>query len=270
MAKSVKKTTATKSTAKTKKTAVAGAKKAPAAEVKKPIAAARTKKVATRDLSNVNPEFTDAFIQEVDEDVKNDNLKVIWNRYGVFIIAFVVLAVSAAISFDRIRAWKTAQNQKETETYMAAAQLRENPEDTITALQQITQNNQGIFGDFARLQIANVLFNSGKNDEALTTLQSLIDDKQVNSEVKHIALIKYATYQVDTMPQDEFRKLVEPLLSADSSWAPLANDLLAMSAIQNGDIETAKKIYEGILKIKDLPEGFRAKIQDMLSSLNDM
>ena len=268
MAKSVKKTT-TKTTAKTKKTTTS-AKKTPASEVKKTPAATRAKRIAARDLSNVNPEFTDAFIQEVDEDVKNDNLKVIWNRYGVFIIAFVVLAVSAAISFDRIRAWKTAQNQKETETYMAASQLQENPQDTIMALQKITQDNQGIFGDFARLQIANVLFNEGKNDEALAALQGLIDDKQVNSEVKHIALIKYATYQVDVMPQEEFRNLLQPLLSEDNSWTPLANDLLAMSAIHNGDIEAAKKIYEGILKIKDLPESFRVKIQDMLSSLNDM
>lgn len=224
-----------------------------------------------KDLSNVNPDLTDAFIQEVDEDVKNDNLKVLWNRYGLLIIAFVVLAVSAAISFDQIKNWKIAQNQRHTEEYMAAAQFQaENPDNTIAALQQVSQKNQGIFSDFARLQIANVLLNQDKIDEATAALESIVNDKQVNSEVQHIALVKLATYKLDTMDRASFEKLVQPLITENTSWAPIAQDLLAMSAIKNGDITTARTIYENILKIEDLPENFKVKVQDMLSSISDM
>lgn len=224
-----------------------------------------------KDLSNVNPDLTDAFIQEVDEDVKNDNLKVLWNRYGLLIIAFVVLAVSAAISFDQIKNWKIAQNQRHTEEYMTAAQLQaENPDNTIAALQQVSQKNQGIFSDFARLQIANVLLNQDKIDEATAALESIVNDKQVNSEVQHIALVKLATYKLDTMDRASFEKLVQPLITENTSWAPIAQDLLAMSAIKNGDITTARTIYENILKIEDLPENFKVKVQDMLSSISDM
>ena len=224
-----------------------------------------------KDLSNVNPDLTDAFIQEVDEDVKNDNLKVLWNRYGLLIIAFVVLAVSAAISFDQIKNWKIAQNQRHTEEYMAAAQLQaENPDNTIAALQQVSQKNQGIFSDFARLQIANVLLNQDKTNEATAALESIVNDKQVNSEVQHIALVKLATYKLDTMDRASFEKLVQPLITENTSWAPIAQDLLAMSAIKNGDITTARTIYENILKIEDLPENFKVKVQDMLSSISDM
>ena len=223
-----------------------------------------------KDTSDINPEYTDAFIQEIDEDVKNDNLKVLWDKYGIFVVLLVVLAVSATVSFEKIRSWKAEQNQQTTENYMSAAQLRENPEETIAALQQINQSNQGIFSDFAKLQIANVLFNQNKNEEAMAALQSLIDDKQANDEVKNIALIKLATYKVDQLPRAEFEALVKPIIDANNSWTPLAQDLLAMSAIQEGDVDTARSIYENILKIKDLPEGFKTKVQDMLTSLGDM
>ena len=238
----------------------------------KPAAAKETPQIkhVVRDTSNVNPEFTDAFIQEVDEDVKNDNLQVLWNRYGVFVILFVVLAVTATVSVDKIRSWKMAQNQRNIEEYMIAAQLRENPEDTMTALQKISKDNRGLFSDFARLQIANVLLSQDKVDDALEALNNLANDKQTNTEVKHIALIKLATYKVDSLSKTEMETLLQPVLAEDSSWKPLAQDLLAMSAVKNGDIKTAKSIYENILKIKDLPESFRGKIQDMLSSLSDM
>lgn len=261
---------ASKPAAKTaKKPVKAAAPKAPAKVVAQKTETQKVVRVA-KDTSNINPEFTDAFIQEVDEDVKNDNFKVLWNRYGLFVVAFVVIAVSAAVSFDKIRNWKIEQNQMKTENYMAAAQFQENPDDTIAALQKINQANQGIFSDFARLQIANVLFNQDKTEEALATLQALIDDKQVNAEVKNIALIKLATYKVDEMSKDDFAALLKPIVDADNSWTPLANDLLAMSAIRAGDIQTAKEIYGSILKVKGLPESFRTKVQDMLSSINDM
>ena len=70
----------------------------------------KTRRIA-KDTSQINPEYTDAFINEVNEDVKNDNFKVLWNRYGIFVILFVVLAVMATVSFEKIKSWKTAQKQ---------------------------------------------------------------------------------------------------------------------------------------------------------------
>ena len=48
----------------------------------------------------------------------------------------------------------------------------------------------------------------------------------------------------------------------------MANDLLAMAAIREGDLQTARDIYGKLLTVKDLPESFKSKIQEMLSSLN--
>lgn len=248
-----------------KNTTKSSAKKT--ADVK--LASVKTRRIS-KDTSQVNPEYTDAFINEVNEDVKNDNFKVLWNRYGIFVILFVVLAVSATVSFERIKSWKVAQNQANTENYMVATQLRDNPTQTLEALQKIAGDNQGIFSDFAKLQIANVLFSQDKTEEALATLQNLLDDNTVNNEVKHIALVKLATYRVDTMPRAEFEAMLKPLIAENTSWSPLAQDLLAMAAIRDGDVDTAQTIYENILKIKDLPENFRTKVQDMLNSLSDM
>ena len=251
--------------AKTTKKNVTAAKKAD--EVKQTIVKSRTKK----DLSNVNPELTDAFIQEVDEEVKNDNLKALWNKYGFAIIAFVVLAVSLTVSFDQIKNWKIAQNQQHTEEYIAATQMQSNnPENTIAELQRISHDNYGIFSDFAKLQIANVLLSQDKVEEALTALENIVNDKQANSEIKHIALIKLASYRVDTMSREEFEQMLQPLLQEKTPWSPLVQHLLATSAIQNGDVDTARAIYENILKIEDLPDGFKVKVQDMLSSISDM
>lgn len=85
MKKEEKKTQTTP--AKTKKTP---AKTTPKAKAKTPVkkapkttSAQTVKPVAASKRTDVNPEFTDAFIQEVNEDVKNDNFKEIWKKYGI-------------------------------------------------------------------------------------------------------------------------------------------------------------------------------------------
>ena len=152
---------------------------------------------------------------------------------------------------------------------MTATTVGATAEEKIGNLQQISKDNQGLFSDFAKLQIANILLADGKQDEALAALEKLADEKEVNKEVKHVALMKLATYRVDTMGKDEFAALLQPVLAENSSWTPMAQDLLALSAIKNGDIETAREIYTKLLKIKDLPENFRNKIQDMLASISN-
>lgn len=224
--------------------------------------------VVSTPKTDVNPDFTDAFINEVNEEVKNDSFKELWNKYGLFIIAVVVIAVSGAVSFEKLKNWRLQSNRQNTEMYMDAARQQNDAEAMIAALQKINQNDRGIYGDFARLQIANVLIEQNKADEGLAMLSKLADDAQVNGEVRQIALVKYATYKVDTLSQKELADILKPVLEANNSWTPIANDLLAMAAIREGDLQTAREIYSNLLKIKELPESFKSKVQEMLSSLD--
>ena len=247
-----------------KKTRKPAAKKS--AAVKKENKTIQPAEIKTK--ADVNPDYTDAFINEVSEEVKNDNFKELWNRYGLLIIAIVAVAVCGAVSFERIKSWRLQHNQMTTETYMDAAHKQDNPEAMIASLQKINQSDHGIYGDFARLQIANVLFEQQKDEEAMAMLEALTKDPQVNTEVRQIALVKYATYKVDVMSKQELTKLLQPVLDANNSWTPLANDLLAMAAIREGDLQTAREIYTKLLTVKDLPDSFKSKIQEMMSSLN--
>lgn len=247
-----------------KKTKKPAAKKT--AAVKKENKTIQPAEIKTK--ADVNPDYTDAFINEVSEEVKNDNFKELWNRYGLLIIAIVAVAVCGAVSFERIKSWRLQHNQMTTETYMDAAHKQDNPEAMIAALQKINQSDHGIYGDFARLQIANVLFEQQKDEEAMAMLEALTKDPQVNTEVRQIALVKYATYKVDVMSKQELTDLLQSVLDANNSWTPLANDLLAMAAIREGDLQTAREIYTKLLTVKDLPDSFKSKIQEMMSSLN--
>ncbi len=218
----------------------------------------------------VDDNVTDAFIQEVTEDVKNDNLKVLWNKYGLFIILFVVIAVTAAVSFETIKGWRDAKYQQQTENYLSALQSSENYENSLKALEKIAAANQGVYSDLARIQIATVLFEQDKNSEAEVMLQTIADNDELNPRIRNLAALKLATYKIDTAPRAEIEALLKPVIDADNSWSPLATDLLAMAAIRDGDTETARSLYNSLLESDNVSDNFKSRIQDMLSTLNGL
>lgn len=216
-----------------------------------------------------NDDMTDVFIREVSEEVKNDNLKIFWNKYGLFIVLFVVLAVSAAVSFETIKSWRDKQYQARTESYLMSINANDF-ENSLKALENIAAGNNGIYSELARIQIANILYEQNKTTEANDMLQAIVDNEELNPRIRNLAALKLATYKIDTAPRAEIEALLLPVANADNSWSPVAKDLLAMTAIKNGDIESARQIYVSLLESGKVSENFKNRIQDLLSALNDM
>ena len=149
-------------------------------------------------------------------------------------------------------------------------QSSENYENSLKALEKIAAANQGIYSDLARIQIATVLFEQGKNSEAEVMLQTIADNDELNPRIRNLAALKLATYKIDTAPRAEIEALLKPVIDADNSWSPLATDLLAMAAIRDGDTETARSLYNSLLESDNVSDNFKSRIQDMLSTLNGL
>ena len=140
----------------------------------------------------------------------------------------------------------------------------------MSILQNLAQSNRGIYGDIARLQMANIYFEQGKTLEATDMLQQLAADDDVNPQMRDIATIKLASYKLDTdAPSQEIADMLTPLTKDGSSWGNIAHELLAMLAIRDGDINQAKAEYEAVINSGNVQDTLKARAQDMLTILND-
>jgi len=227
------------------------------------------KKVAVKKTPTYDEAATDAFIMEVDEEVKNDNLKAFWKKYGLFVVLFVALVLSAAVSFETIRNWRENQFRTKTDNYISASYGKAT-EDMIASLEKIAASNNGIYSELARIQIADLLLDAGKRKDALLMLQTLATDDELNPRIKNLAAIKLAAYKIDTAPRSEIEELLAPVLASDDSWTPVAKEYLALSAIKEGDAATARELYQSLLQDSRLSEEFRNRIRDILSTLADL
>ncbi len=218
-----------------------------------------------------NPLAHDALLQEIADDVKNDELKSLWDKYGLFIVIFVALALTAAVSFETFKNWINRRNQETSNAYAVAISLQNQGrlDESLNILQNIIERTSGIYRDIAKLQIANIYFEQNKPEEAAAILAELNEDGK-NQQMKEIAALKLAAYKLDSKaPTDEIKALLTPLINSQDANYNVARELLAMLAIRDGNIDEAKQQYEKIVGSPNISDGLKARAQDMLSLLNE-
>ena len=222
------------------------------------------KKVKNADAKN------DAFLREISEDVKNDNLRAIWKKYGLWIVLAVATILTITVSYEAIKAKKISKDEEITETFAQATSLQNQGRfpEAMAIYNTIQDSGHDIYRDIARIQIANIYFEQGDIMEALKLLEDIVRDKKVNPELREMSAIKLATYKLDFAPKEEVIALLEPIANTDSSWANIAKEMLAMLYIREGDIAQAKNIYQSILDSADADDDLRARVKDMLAVLN--
>ncbi len=210
------------------------------------------------------------FFKEVSNDVKNDNMKKFWDDYGLYVIIAVAVVLTLAVSFETFKAWRVKRNESRSDTYSVALALQNQGrfDESMKLLQQIAENNNGIYGDIAQLQTSNLLFEQGKNEEAIAVLEQIIANNDINPKMRHIAAVKLASYKLDTASREEIESLLNPLIEENGSWSNIAREMMAMLAIREGNLDSAKNMYNDILNTPNLNDNFKLRVQDMLSVLD--
>ncbi len=212
----------------------------------------------------------DALMREAAIDAKNEKLQSLWEQHGMYIIIAVALILTLTVSFETFKAWKNKKDQELSNAYAVAVSLQSQGryDESMNILQNLSKSG-GIYGDVARLQIANLQFDQNKDAEAIETLAALAADDDVNPQIQEISAIKLASYKLDTdAPSEDIRSLLVPLTDEESAWAPVAHELLAMLAIRDGNINQAKAEYENVINSTNVQDTLKNRAQDMLAIIN--
>ncbi len=219
-----------------------------------------------------NEEYTmqDAFIREVDEDLKNESMKKLWDKYGLFVLLIVIVSLTVAVSYESIKSWYIKRAENRTEGYAVALSMQNQGlfDDSLEALDLIINQKMGTYAELAEMQKATILLEQNNEKEALALLEKIANDKSSRQQLRDTALIKLASYRQDSATFEEMSELLSPITnSKDNAWYAVAEDMLATILLRDGNTEQAKEIYNALLENQDTPDDLKNRIKDILSVL---
>ena len=115
-------------------------------------------------LKKKEPVVEDSFIREINEELKNENIRKLWDKYGLHLIVALVVILTLTVSFETLKNWRIKRFEDASNTYAYALALQgmDRTDESINVLQKLQQGSSGIYADIAQMQIANILLEQGK------------------------------------------------------------------------------------------------------------
>lgn len=208
----------------------------------------------------------DSFIREVDEELRSDQMKSIWKRFGKYIIGIAVLIVVGTGAFRGYDYWTRSEASRSGDAFLAALNLaREGRQDeALAALRELEKDGYGSYPALARMRAATVLSDTGDNDAAIADFSTIGNDNSIPASVRDIARIRAAYLLVDSGSYDDVVVQVEGISGADNPMRHSAREALGLAAWKAGELTQARQWFEQIVGDTGVPSGISQRAQMML------
>lgn len=184
---------------------------------------------------------TDSFIDEVTEEVRRDKLYAFFRRWAWLGVLVIVLAVGTAAFIEWQKVRRAAAAAQAGDALLDALES-EDPADRATALAAA-----GVGGPLPPLLIAGQELLAGDREAAIATLQALAADPAQPPLYRDMASLRALMLQSGIMPPDERIAALQPLAIPGATFAPLAQEQIALARIEAGDLAGARATLDALL-----------------------
>jgi hypothetical protein len=203
----------------------------------------------------------DSFIREVNEELRQDKAKALWDRYGPAAIALAVCVVLATAAFVGYNYWVENRANRSGDAFSQALNLANDgkSDEALKALETLETEGHGAYPALARLRSATVLAGKGDFSGAVAAFDTVSNDNSIPVAIRDMARLRAALVLVDHGTYADVSSRVD-VLNADSN--PLrhsARELLALSAWKEGKSADAMKLLEQISADAEAPRNVRER-----------
>jgi hypothetical protein len=206
--------------------------------------------------------------QEVDEEVRREQLKKLWDRYGIFAIAAAVAVVAAVAGWRGYDWWIQSQAAKFGDAFSAAQTLSQQGKhaEAEAAFSRLASEATPGYRVLARLSdAANLAATDPK--AAVAAYDQITADSSVAQPLRDLAAMRAGLLLVDSAPLSEMSARLEHLAGPDGTFRHTARELLALSAWRSGDMAAARRWVDIIMADGDTPGSVRSRIEVLMAML---
>ncbi len=204
--------------------------------------------------------------QEVDEEVRREQLQKLWERYQNHIFAGLLLILAAVGGWRGYEWWETKRAAETGSAFEAAQTLDQEgkPAEAESAYAKVAADGTASYRDLARVRQAAEL---AQRDPKLgiAAYQRIADDSSVGSAWRDVAGLRAGSLQIDAGSYNEARSRLEPLASEGRPYRHTARELLALAAWRAGDAAGAKRWFDLIITDIQTPPATRSRVEMLIA-----
>ncbi|MQV13138.1 tetratricopeptide repeat protein [Sinorhizobium meliloti] len=208
----------------------------------------------------------DSFIREVNDELRSDQMKAVWTRFGGIIIGIAVLIVLGTVGKVGYDYRQESSSSQSGDTFLAALNLaRENKSDeALAALTELEKDGYGSYPVLAQLRVATLQAQKGETDSAVAAFSEIGRDTRIPAALRDAARLRAAYLLIDAGTYEQVSSEVEQLAVPQNAMRHSAREALGLSAYKAGDYAKAKSWFQQIVDDAQSPRGIMNRAQMLL------
>jgi hypothetical protein len=205
--------------------------------------------------------------QEVDEEVRREQLKKLWERYQNYVITLAVLILLAVGGWRGYDWWQTKKAAEAGAAFENAIQLSEQGkhEEAETAFSKLAADSTTTYRALAQVRAAAELAQSDPR-AAIAAYDKIAADSGMPAVLRDLAQLRAGAMSIDNGSFGDVQARLDPLTGTDHVFHHTARELLALAAWRAGDTAAAKRYIDMITADPETPASVRSRVQ-MLDAL---
>ena len=204
---------------------------------------------------------------EVDEEVRREQLKKLWDRYSIVFIALAILIVAGIGAWRGYEYWVAQKAAAAGAAFEAAVTLSDQGKhaEAEAAFAKVAAEAPQGYRVLARFRVAAGLAQL-KPDDAVKAYDDLAADSTLGATWQDLAALRAGMLLVDRAGFSDMSRRLGPLTEPGRTFRHSARELLALAAWRNHDLAAARRYIDMIATDAETPPGTRARV-DVLSAL---
>lgn len=216
----------------------------------------------------VPPKTDEAFLREVDEELRRDQLTSAWERYGKLAIGAVVLALALFAGYLYWQHRRTQAAAVEGEQLQAAYDaLAARPNVAPAQLPALAASKVDGYRATARFLQADQLLIKQDLKGAAARFAEVAADTSLAQPFRDLATIRQTSAEFDTLKPEVVLSRLKPLAVAGNPWFGSAGELVAAAYLRQNRTDAAAQMFSAIARDDKVPATIRQRAVQMSGAM---
>ena len=218
----------------------------------------------------VTPNTDEAFLREVDEELRRDQLASVWTRYGRWLIGAIVvaLAVFGGAIYWQYHREQAAGDQGEKLQKVYDDLVAQNAAATKAPLDELAGSKIAGYRAMARFTQGDLLLQNKDVKGAAAKFAEIATDPSIGQPLRDLALIRQTNVEFDTLKPDVVIGRLRTLAAQGSPWFGSAGELVGAAYIKMNKPDLAAALFRQMANDETVPESIRHRAITLAESLS--
>lgn len=217
----------------------------------------------------LTPQSNEAFLREVDEELRREEALKLWKRWGIVIVGVIVAALVA------LAGWLWWQSHRENVAGEQGIKFNQamdslgnqQPDKAAPVLADLAKTGSEGYAALAQFTQADIALQKDDLKGAAKLFAAVAGDSSVDQPLRDLALVRQTLAEYDTLQPQVVIDRLRPLAVKGNPYYGTAGEMTAVAHLRMNRRDLAGRMFGEIARDEDVPASIRQRAVQMAGVL---